>query len=168
MTDTDTIKPDWSWSAPQWAVVILMALVIPLLTARTDKPGEFYPFSNYPMYDSFESTTYYVFVSDGADKPVAIGTNFGIASSDVKKSFDRKLIEAKRKSGTKVKRADLPMEVQTAAGREVLEWLKASAPVINKDRIASIGTLRLHRVDITFKDGHLSKNIRLVGEVPTR
>jgi hypothetical protein len=87
--------PHWTWTAPHWAVVILMGLLIPLLTARTEKPGEFYPFSNYPMYDSFEPATYYVYVTDGADKPVGIGMTFGVAGSDVKKAFDRKLTEAK-------------------------------------------------------------------------
>ncbi|MCB1211013.1 MAG: hypothetical protein KDK97_16940, partial [Verrucomicrobiales bacterium] len=47
-----------------WFLVLLMAFVIPALTARTDKPGEFYPFSNFPMYSSFEPATYFVYIKN--------------------------------------------------------------------------------------------------------
>ena len=46
-----------------WALVLLMGAVIPLITAKTDKPGEFYPFSNFPMYSSFEPDTYHVYIT---------------------------------------------------------------------------------------------------------
>jgi hypothetical protein len=157
--------PHWTWTAPHWAVVILMGLLIPLLTARTEKPGEFYPFSNYPMYDSFEPATYYVYVTDGADKPIGMGMTFGVAGSDVKKAFDRKLTEAKTAAKSKVKKADLPLEMQVAAGVGVLEWLKSITQPSQQPVIKAAGKLRLHRVDITFKKGELSKTTRAVGEV---
>lgn len=160
----------WKWGAfaPHWAVVILMGLVIPFLTRNTDKPGEFYPFSNYPMYSSFEPETYYVYVTDGSDKPVAMGKVFGVASSDVKKTFDRKLNDAKKAAGNKVRKADLPMEVQAEAGREVLKWLQANAPVPQRPGIAALGVIRLYRMDVKYDGDKLTKTPRQVGEVTTR
>jgi len=155
----------WTDTAPHWAVVVLMALLIPFLTRHTDKPGEFYPFSNYPMYSSFEAETYYVYVTDGTDKPVAMGTVFGVPASDVKKAFDRKLDAAKKAAGGKVRKANLPIEMQAAAGREVLEWLKANAPNDQKPGIARLGAIRLYRMDLKYDHSTLVKTPRQVGEV---
>jgi hypothetical protein len=155
----------WTDTIPHWAVVVLMALLIPLLTRHTDKPGEFYPFSNYPMYSSFEPETYYVYVTDGADTPVAMGRVFGIAASDVKKAFDRKLDAAKKTSGGKTRKSTLPIETQAAAGREVLEWLKANAPNEQKPVITRLGSIRLYRMDLKYDGRRLAKTPRQVGEV---
>jgi hypothetical protein len=166
---TDTVdSPHWTWTTPHWAVVLLMALVIPWLTRKTDKPGEFYPFSNYPMYSSFEPETYYVYVTDGTDKPLPMGVRFGVAASEVKKAFDRKLMEAKKAAGGKVRKADLPPEVQAAAGQAVLEWLQSVAPVAQREAVHALGTLRLHRVDVSFKDDALAKQKRQVAEVAVK
>ncbi|MBL9117229.1 MAG: hypothetical protein JNJ83_19640 [Verrucomicrobiaceae bacterium] len=151
--------------APHWAVVVLMAILIPALTAKTEKPGEFYPFSNYPMYDSFEPATYYVKVTDTQDQQVAIGTTFGIASSDVKKAFDRKLIAAKAASGGKIKKADLPPEIQQKAAIDVLQWLRTISPPDQKARVDALHGLRLHRVDITLENGDLKRQSKPVGEI---
>lgn len=165
MSETIRHQTTWKDTLPHWAVVVLMALVIPFLTRKTDKPGEFYPFSNYPMYSSFEAETYYVYVTDGGDQPVAMGKVFGVPASDVKKAFDRKLDAAKKASGGKVRKANLPLEVQAAAGSEVLEWLKANAPNDQKPGIAKLGALRLYRMDIRYDGSTLVKTPRRVGEV---
>jgi hypothetical protein len=155
----------WKHTLPHWAVVVLMALLIPFLTRHTEKPGEFYPFSNYPMYSSFEPETYYVYVTDGQDQPVAMGITFGIAASDVKKAFDRKLDAAKKAVGGKVRKANLPLETQAQAGREVLDWLKDNAPNEQKPRIAKLHALRLYRMDLKYDGSTLVKTPRQVGEV---
>ncbi len=163
---SDNSQPICRWAMlPHWLTVGLMGLLVPLLTAWTKKPGEFYPFSNFLMYSSFEPETYYVFVTDGADKPVAIGRVFGVASSDVKKTFDAKLKEAKAKAGGKVRKSELPLETQAQAGGEVLLWLKGVSPVDQREGIAKLGALRLHRVDLLFANGALTKKARQVGEV---
>ncbi len=146
-----------------WALVVLMAFVIPLLTRSTEKPGEFYPFSNFPMYSSFEPDTYYVFVTDLNDQPVAVGPAFGIAISNVKKAYDRKLGVLKQEAGGKGKRASLPLEKRRIAADEVLRWLTENAP--DQNAVKAHGGLRLHQADIVFKDQHISKTSTQVGEI---
>jgi hypothetical protein len=142
-----------------------MAILVPILTARTEKPGEFYPFSNYPMYDSFEDETYYVKVTDGQDQIVPVGAVFGTTGSEVKKVFDRKLLAAKKASGGKVKKADLPPEVQQKAAVETLEWLRANAPLAQKTKIDALHTLRLHRVDLQLINSKVQRTSKPTGEV---
>jgi hypothetical protein len=49
---------------------------------------ENYPFSNFPMYSSFSSRTYYVYLTDAEDQPLKT-REFGLSSSGLKKIFDR-------------------------------------------------------------------------------
>jgi hypothetical protein len=146
-----------------WALVLLMAVVIPVLTKRTEKPGEFYPFSNFPMYSRFSPDTYYVFVTDLNDQPIAVGNTFGTAVSNVKKMYDRKLINLKKEAGGKIKKADLPDAVKRIAADEALRWLADNAH--NREVIKERSGLRLHQVDVIFKDGRVSKSSRQVGEI---
>ena len=146
-----------------WVLVVLMAFVIPFLTRSTEKPGEFYPFSNFPMYSRFSPETYYVFVSDIENQPVAVGPAFGIAISNVKKAYDRKLTNLKKEAGGKGKKADLPAEKKRMAADEVLHWLTENAP--DPAAIKARSGLRLHEVTIVFKEGRVSKTQSQVGEV---
>jgi hypothetical protein len=144
-----------------WILVLLMAIVIPALTARTDKPGEFYPFSNFPMYSSFEPATYFVYVTDESDQDLRMGPLFGRAPSDVKKVYDRKLNDAKKAHGGKIKKADLPPEIRAEAAKTVLQWLVDNTP--DKTQLTGTKGLRLHRVDIVFEDGHVKQTTQLEG-----
>lgn len=157
---------DWLRGQPfrfHWALVLLMAVIIPVLTMHTEKPGEFYPFSNFPMYSRFAPDTYYVYVTDLQDKPIAVGMTFGTAISNVKKAYDRKLINLKKEAGGKGRKADLSAEVKRVAADEVLHWLADNAP--SKNLVKTHAGLRLFEVNVTYRDGHVSKSGRQVGEI---
>ena len=146
-----------------WVIVLLMTFIIPALTAKTEKPGEFYPFSNFPMYSRFSPDTYYVYVTDLQNKPVAAGHLFGTSVSNVKKAYDRKLTNFKKEAGGKGKKADLPIAKKNEAANEVLKWLADNSPV--PDQVKALGGIRLHQVDVVFKDGEVSKSEFQVGEL---
>jgi hypothetical protein len=148
---------------PHWFLVLLTAWFIPWLTRKTEKPGEWYPFSNFPMYSTFEPATYYVYVTDLKDKPVALSDVFSTSTSNVKKAYDRKLKNSKKSSGDKGKRSELPLDQRRVAAKEVLEWLTTSAS--KKDLVQALGGIRLHQVDIVFRDGVVSKSTTAVGEI---
>ena len=95
-----------------WMLVLWMGVVLPLATSGTDKPGEFYPFSNFPMYSTFSPDTYFVWVSDLEDEPVPIGPVFGIAPSDLKKTYDRKLGDLKGEAPKGLRKVELPLELK--------------------------------------------------------
>ena len=145
-----------------WVVVILSSLVIPWLTRDTAKPGEFYPFSNFPMYSRFLPRTYYVMVTDLTDAPVATVPLSGQVSSNIKKAYDRNLDELKKASAGKYKKADLPVEERQKAGAKVLTWLmELSDPA----KIKAMGGLRLKQVDLFIEDGKIAQRTIDVGEV---
>ena len=143
-------------------VVILSSLVIPWLTRATAKPGEFYPFSNFPMYSRFLPRTYYVMVTDLTDAPVATVPLSGQVSSNIKKAYDRNLDELKKASVGKYKKADLPVEERQKAGAKVLTWLmELSDPA----KLKAMGGLRLKQVDLFIEDGKIAQRTIDVGEV---
>lgn len=146
-----------------WLLVLLMGAVIPLLTARTDKPGEFYPFSNFPMYSSFAPDTYFVFVTDLEDRPIAIAPVFGTSASDVKKTYDRKLGDLKSRGPKGARKVDLPPELKKEAADATLEALvKKVSP---SPKLAGVKGLRLHHVDILYRDDVLEQRSAQVGEI---
>ena len=168
VTDTSRIHTMLDWLRRQpfrfhWGLVLLMAVIIPVLTRHTDKPGEFYPFSNFPMYSRFSPDTYYVYVTDLNDDPIAVGGTFGTAISNVKKAYDRKLTNLKKESGAKGKKADLPLEVKRVAADEVLHWLVENAT--NKEALKTRSGLRLHEVNVKYRDGQVAKAGKQVGEI---
>ncbi len=147
-----------------WLLVLLMGAVIPWLTARTDKPGEFYPFSNFPMYASFAPDTYYVFITDLEDRPLAIAPTFATSASDIKKTYDRKLGDLKSRGPKGARKVDLPPELKKEAADATLAALvKKVSP---SPRLAGLRGLRLHHVDILYRDDTLEKRATQVGEIP--
>jgi hypothetical protein len=148
-----------------WGLVLLMAVIIPLLTLRTDKPGEWFPFSHFPMYAGFEPRTYYVYVCDAGDQIVPISSTFGRSISDLKKTYDRKLDAIKHRAKGK-KKIDLPPEIKAEAARETLLWLLTIVPEGKLPLVSAKKALR-HEVDIAFTDGQITQADQLLGEVPT-
>ena len=146
-----------------WALVLLMGAVIPLITAKTDKPGEFYPFSNFPMYSSFEPDTYLVYITDLEDKPLAISPIFGTSASDIKKTYDRKLGELKPRAPKGTRKASLPPPLKQEAAAETLAALvKRISP--SPHLIGKTG-LRLHQVDIHYDGDLLTQRSTPVGQI---
>lgn len=143
-----------------WLLVLLTAVVIPRWQRGRPKPGEFYPFSNFPMYASFSPSTYYVYVTDLRDEPVAVTLLTGKVLSNLKKQYDTELKRQKEKTG--LLQAELPPEARREAGEVVLRWL---LPFAREDKMAELRGLRLKEVTITYEDAGIQKREMDVGEV---
>ncbi len=82
---------------------------------------ENYPFSNFPMYSSFNNHTYYLYLTDAQGEALQT-RRFGLSSSALKKIFDRqrrKELERFEGAGS----ARVPM-AELAAGQSVLSYLE--------------------------------------------
>jgi hypothetical protein len=148
-----------------WALILITGLALPLLTLRTAKPGECYPFSNFPMYSSFDPETYYVYVTDLKDQPVRVTQLFGPPLSSVRKMYDTQLIHLKKETKAKEPRARLPLVYKQEAAGEVLALLIKNSPPAQRPAISVLSGLRLHQVDIRLKEGRIVKQTEAVGEM---
>lgn len=147
-----------------WLLVVLMAAVIPVATRKTEKPGEFYPFSNFPMYSRFEPDTYYVYVKDKRDEIVPVGTMFGRSISDLKKTYDSNLKRLKAEGQLKFDKMALPPEVKAKAAATSLEWLISITPKSQLEALRQREGLVLHEVQIVFREGQIHKTDAIVGQ----
>lgn len=146
-----------------WGTVVLMAFLIPWLTRKSDKPGEFYPFSNFPMYASFTPDTYLVYITDENDQPIPIKTSLATAASDVKKTYDRKLNDLKNRAPKGVRRAQLPLPLKNEAANATLEAVVSK--VDPKTKIPGVKALRLYQTDISYREDRLQQSTQRVGEI---
>jgi hypothetical protein len=145
-----------------WGTVLVTAFVIPWAQHGQAKPGEFYPFSNFPMYASFTSETYYVYVTDLNDAPVAVTLLTGKVLSNLKKQYDTELKAQKKVLEGRVRQNELPLEVRQKAGEVVLRWL---LPFAHPEPLARLGGLKLKQVTIDYGEQGISKTTIDVGEV---
>lgn len=158
-----------------WFFVLVTGVAVPLLTRSHPDPkqhGEWYPFSNFPMYSTFEPTAYYVYVTDLEDKDVALVPTFGNWGSGVKKTYDQYLkAEVKRlkkeaeEAGGKYRKRLVQMtgEECRPAGDATLKQLRDTSK--HQDVIQKYPGFRLYQVDITLEEGTIVKRKKLVGEV---
>jgi hypothetical protein len=158
-----------------WFFVLLTGVLIPFLTRNHPDPkqrGEWYPFSNFPMYSTFEDTAYYVYVTDLEDKPLALVPTFGKTGSELKKLYDLLLKdEIKRLKADATSRGDkyrkriyqMDGEECRPAGDATLIQIRDTARDQAKSRVHS--GLRLYQEDITLEQGSIVQRPKLVGEV---
>lgn len=107
--------------------------------------GEFYPFSNFPMYaNPRDRDLEYYFIVDGDDNPVAVHHHTGFTAARVKKLMRSQLQRWARDNGRKwnKKSAWLTDEVQSEAAREVLVYLRRRSHALGKPLPETIAMMR--------------------------
>ncbi len=164
----------WCLNLPfrlHWFFVIFTAIIIPWLTANHPvkaQKGEWYPFSNFPMYSNFEPTAYYVYITDQEDKPVGIAPTFGSWPTAVKKAYDAKLkahaktlLNKKGKLGKPSK--DMTTEECRPVGDAILKQLRDASKF--PEEVKKHSGYRLYQMDIYLEEGKITQKPKLVGEV---
>ncbi|MEO8440004.1 MAG: hypothetical protein ABI540_07250 [Spartobacteria bacterium] len=123
---------------------------------------ENYPFSNFPMYSSFNNRTYFLYLTDAEGEAIQT-RQFGLSSSGLKKIFDRyrrrELDRFKRSGSERVRLAE------EAAGESLvryLEGLSAGRPVAHK----LVAGLRVQHVQVRQREGALRFETRQVAQHP--
>jgi hypothetical protein len=158
-----------------WFFVLLTGVLVPFLTRHhpeKDQRGEWYPFSNFPMYSTFEDTAYYVRVTDLQDKPLAFVPVFNKNASEVKKLYNGylndevdRLKKQARDAGGKYRKTKVQMtgeECRPAGDATLRELQDRFKP--SKESGGPSG-LRLYQVDITLDEGQIVRRPKKVGEV---
>ena len=147
-----------------WFFVVLTALIVPVLTRHHPvkaQRGEWYPFSNFPMYSNFEETAYYVYITDLDDKPVGIQPTFGTWPTKVKKAYDAKLKDTAK--ALKKPSKKLTLDECRPVAEAVLRQLRNDSKF--PDEVKKNAGFRLHIMDIWLENGRIKQEPRLVGEI---
>ena len=147
-----------------WCYVLLTAAVIPWLTRNHHvkaQRGEWYPFSNFPMYSKFSESAYLVYITDLEDRPVAIYPTFGTWPTAIKKSYDARLKDLAKGQKHGVK--DLSDEQSRPAAVGVLQQICQESKY--PDEVKRHSGYRLVVEDIWVQDGHIEQKPRTMGEL---
>lgn len=125
--------------APLWPFFVITAVSL--------RVEEQYPFSHFPMYRNFSDLTYYIYVTDGEDNPVAVESLTNNRTTRLKKIYDDELEPIRLE--LRKRRAELTPEERRPAGEHTLRWLVENSPQHGRRALAEIGTLRFYHVNIT-------------------
>lgn len=123
---------------------------------------ENYPFSNFPMYSSFNNRTYYLYLTDARGNPIKT-RQFGLSSSGLKKIFDRyrrqELIRFQKSGSERVRLAE------DSAGRLLLRYLDG-LPAARPEAGELLAGLQVHHVRIFERDNALRLESHTVARHP--
>jgi hypothetical protein len=131
---------------------LMLAVVAASLILR-----EFFPFSWFPMYSQFSGRTWYVYVADDRDRPIAIRERFGVSAPFLKKAFNSNL----RAARGSISHDSLPAESEAAV--DTLRFI--TTKLKPKHAEAACVDLRLWKVELERRDREIARQRRFLGEL---
>ncbi len=142
------------WTRFRWKPMLIFTTACLLI-------GEQYPFSNFPMYSSFGSSTYYLYLADGMGAPVASLETIGMSTPTLKKVFSTEM--RKERERLQIRAGELTPEQKQLVGERLLARLKNS-PAARQRGGPKPEILRLYEVNISVRGGRFEKQTELVAE----
>ncbi len=125
---------------------------------------ENYPFSNFPMYSSFSDHTFFVYIADANDQPIAIEVLTAIRTGRLKKVYDTQLRAIAKKLGKR--KREVTVEERHDIGLETLHWFFSSSRDEVKPYLKKYKLIKLYHVDITIVDRKVTEQLpQLVAEL---
>jgi len=134
--------------------------VLVLLVALSLVLREFYPFSHYPLYTTFDGKTWYVYLTDQDDKPLPAVAVTRTRASRIKKIYNSRLRKLQTKK--KGRNRDTPSS-QLMAAQQTLDYLLSLKRVRFPPQTEEI---RLHRVDLVLTNQSIARETRLLASRP--
>ncbi|MDQ3119972.1 MAG: hypothetical protein M3Q89_10465 [Verrucomicrobiota bacterium] len=134
-----------------------------LITAVCLLLREEFPFSHFPMYSSFGRSTYYVYLTNGADQPLPTVTTLGVSTPTLKKIYESE-VRREMERIPRASRKSLSLEQRRPAGERVLQRLLNSPRVQQSGNVLSAG-LRLYEMRITLERREFQRRKELIAEL---
>jgi hypothetical protein len=141
-----------------------------LLTVICLAVKEEFPFSHFPMYESFSKYSYVVFVADRDGNPLPVQSLTSQKTSKLKKIFQteqegvREEIEA---SGVHIEGFQfMTKEQRRPAGEKTLQWLFANSKQSGLPELHAKAPLRLYYIHLRLGEHGFEREQELIAEVP--
>lgn len=141
-----------------------------LVTAICLVVKEEFPFSHFPMYESFSDYSFIVYVADRDGEPIPVQAITSQKTSKLKKIFNkeqklvRKELEA---AGVEIDGYQfMTSEQRRPAGERTLEWLYANSKLGGLEQLVEHAPLRLYYIHLRVGDDGFERESELIAEVP--
>ncbi len=127
-----------------------------LITAACLLVQEQFPFSNFPMYSSFSSHTFYVYLADESGRPIPSQTTTGMSTPTLKKVYVTEM--RKETQRLHLGKKKLSPEQKAIVGQRLLTSLRTSTNAPNG--------LSLYEVSVDQHGGNFEKQTVRVAAIP--
>ncbi len=141
-----------------------------LVTAICLLVKEEFPFSHFPMYESFSDYSFIVYVADRDGEPIPVQSITSQKTSKLKKIFSkeqklvRKQLEA---AGVEIDGYQfMTSEQRRPAGERTLEWLYSNSKEGGAEQLVKHAPLRLYYIHLRVGDDGFERKSELIAEVP--
>jgi len=131
---------------------------------------EEFPFSHFPMYESFSDYSFVVYIADRNGDPIPVQSITSQKTSKLKKIFNkeqkrvRKELEA---AGVEINGYQfMTSEQRRPAGEKTLEWLYANSKASGVEQLLGSAPLRLYYIHLRVGESGLERTVELIAEVP--
>lgn len=144
--------------------------VVLVLTVVCLAVKEEFPFSHFPMYESFSDYSFVVYVADRDGEPIPVQRLTSQKTSKLKKIFNteqkqvRKELEA---AGVKIEGYRfMTREQRRPAGEKTLKWLYKNSKNAGAEELRKHAPLRLYYLHLRVGEGGFERELELIAEVP--
>ena len=141
-----------------------------LLTAVCLAVKEEFPFSHFPMYESFSDYSFVVYVADREGEPLPVQTLTSQKTSKLKKIFNTEQKQVRKdleSAGVKIEGFRfMTKEQRRPAGEKTLEWLYANSKNADAGELRKHAPLRLYYIHLRVGDDGFERETELIAEVP--
>jgi len=141
-----------------------------LLTVVCLAVKEEFPFSHFPMYESFADYSFIVYVADRHGDPIPVQAITSYKTSKLKKIFnteqkaERKKLEA---AGVQVDGySTMTKEQRRPAGERTLEWLFEKTKPSGIEALREAAPLRLYYIHLRVGDDGFERETEFIAEMP--
>lgn len=130
---------------------------------------ENFPFSHFPMYESFSDYSFVIYVADKDGEPLPVQSITSFKTSKLKKIFnDEQKAERRRLESEGVEIEGyrfMTAEQRRPAGEKTLEWLFRKSKPAGIPQLEAAAPLRLYYVHLRVGDEGFEREAELIAEV---
>ena len=130
---------------------------------------EEFPFSHFPMYQSFSDYSFNVYIADRDGNPLPVQTITSHKTSKLKKIFNteqKRVRKELEKEGVEIEGYRfMTKEQRRPAGEHTLEWLYANSKPSGIETLHSAAPLRLYYIHLRVGDEGFEREHELIAEM---
>ena len=131
---------------------------------------EEFPFSHFPMYESFSDYSFVVYIADRDGEPIPVQSITSQKTSKLKKIFDREQKQARKEleaAGVEIEGYQfMTKEQRRPAGEKTLKWLYANSKEGGVEELRKHAPLRLYYIHLRVGDDGFEREVELIAELP--
>ena len=131
---------------------------------------EEFPFSHFPMYESFSDYSFTVYIADRDGEPIPVQSLTSQKTSKLKKIFNKeqKLVRKELEgAGVEIDGYRFMTAGQRRpAGEETLRWLYENSKESGVEELRRLAPLRLYYIHLRVGDEGFERQVELIAEVP--